>query len=90
MKYLFEHYIEVVLSILIAIAIIRFIINAVKFHKLFKRSHNPYYRICKKCGSHQSMYQSNIEGCENDVWWERVYPLGNDEKCQCHSYTIET
>lgn len=53
---------------------------------LFRGGRNPYHRICKKCGSHQNMYKSNIEG-NNSTWWEDVYPIGNDENCKCHSYS---
>ncbi len=53
---------------------------------LFKCGHNPYARICKRCGAHQNMYQSNIED-DNSTWWEDVYPIGNNEKCKCHSFT---
>jgi hypothetical protein len=53
---------------------------------LFKRGHNPYSRICKTCGAHQTQYQSNIEGMEDHVWWEEVYPLGNNPKCPCHKF----
>ena len=49
--------------------------------------YNPYRRYCKKCNSHQVMYSSNIEGQENDHWWEEVYPIGNNEKCKCHSFS---
>lgn len=53
---------------------------------IFKRGHNPYNRICKRCGAHQDMYQSNIEGNESDFWWEEVYPIGNNPNCKCHKY----
>ena len=53
---------------------------------LFKKGHNPYHRICKTCGAHQVMYQSNIEGMEDHVWWEEVYPIGNNLKCNCHKF----
>lgn len=52
----------------------------------FKRGHNPYTRICKKCGSHQVMFQSNIEGCEDDTWWETMNPIGSDPKCLCNLF----
>lgn len=61
-------------------------IRQIKIMGLFKQGHNPFNRICKKCGAHQSQYQSNIEGCEHNTWWEEVYPIGNDENCQCHKY----
>lgn len=54
--------------------------------RLFKQGRNPYKRICRKCGAHQDLYQSNIEGCEHAMWWEEVYPIGNNPKCKCHSY----
>ncbi|MES2428295.1 MAG: hypothetical protein V4560_15045 [Bacteroidota bacterium] len=53
----------------------------------FKSGRNPYIRICKKCGSHQNQYRSNIEGQETHTWWEEVYPVGNNEKCKCHSFS---
>jgi len=58
----------------------------IKEKLLFKKGHTPYSRICKKCNSHQIMYSSNIEGEENIHWWQEVYPIGNNEKCKCHSY----
>ncbi len=69
-------------AIVAIILFIRGIIEACTF----KKGRNPYNRICKKCGSHQDMYQSNIEGNENHIWWEEVYPIGNDENCKCHKY----
>ena len=54
---------------------------------LFKKGRNPYHRICRKCGAHQNMYQSNIEGLESHYWWEDVYPIGNNENCLCHKFT---
>ena len=63
------------------------IYRAIRQAILFKAGHNPYARICKKCGSHQNMYRSNIEGMESDVWWEEVYPIGNNPKCECHKYS---
>lgn len=48
---------------------------------------NPYRRHCKKCNAHQIMYSSNIEGHASDIWWQEVYPIGNNEKCICHSYS---
>lgn len=54
---------------------------------LFKYDkYNPYRRHCKKCNSHQVMYSSNIEG-DNSWWWEEVYPIGNNDKCKCHSFS---
>lgn len=53
---------------------------------LFKEGHNPFARICKKCGAHQNQYRSNIEGHENQTWWASVYPIGDDPDCRCHSY----
>ena len=52
---------------------------------LFKTGRNPYHRICKKCGSHQEQYHE--AGRPHCTWWERMYPLGNDENCKCHQYT---
>lgn len=53
---------------------------------LFKATDNPYKRECKKCGAHQDMYQSNVEGLEHKTWWEEVYPIGNNPNCECHKY----
>jgi len=61
-------------------------IRQIKIMLLFKQGHNPFNRICKKCGSHQVQYQSNIEGQSHVTWWQEVYPIGNNEKCQCHKY----
>jgi hypothetical protein len=76
------------LVIIIFIApVVWFIWDKRKENKLFYTDkNNPFRRKCKKCGSAQSMYKSNIEGC-NDVWWEEIYPIGNNPKCQCHKYS---
>jgi hypothetical protein len=63
------------------------IIRQIRITMLFKNGHNPYVRICRKCGATQNQYQTNYE---NDIdpliWWEEVYPIGNDENCPCHKY----
>lgn len=46
------------------------IFSKIRENNLFKAGHNPYARICKKCGAHQNLYQSNIEGCDHHTWWE--------------------
>lgn len=61
-------------------------IRQVKISVLFKIGRNPFIRVCRKCGAHQSQYQSNIEGMDHITWWEEVYPIGNNENCQCHKY----
>ena len=45
----------------------------------YKPGRNRFHRICKKCGAHQVVYESCL-----GVWWEEVYPLGNDPDCGCH------
>lgn len=52
---------------------------------LFRSTINPYSRICKRCNSQHDMFQSNIEGNEDDMWWEVV--RGDNEKCICKSYS---
>lgn len=69
------------------LVVIHQIIRGIKALILFKKGHNPFSRICKKCGAHQHQYRSNIEGNEHETWWEEVYPIGNDEKCKCHKYS---
>lgn len=61
----------------------------IKENLQFKRGHNPFARICRKCGAHQHQYHSNIQG-SHDVWWEEVYPIGNDPNCSCHKYARQT
>ena len=61
--------------------------SSIKEYLQFKQGRNPFNRICKKCGSHQDQYQSNIEGCSHQSWWSEVYPLGNNPDCKCHSYS---
>jgi len=80
----------VVVYILLIILFLSIIYQAIKWIRsllLFKKGHNPFHRICKKCGANQHQYRSNIEGNEHETWWEEVYPIGNDEKCKCHSYS---
>lgn len=55
-------------------------------HVLFRKGNNPYQRICRKCGAHQHMYQSNVKGREHVTWWAEVYPVGDNEDCACHKY----
>lgn len=72
---------------IMVLASIYFIIRQIRIMFLFTvDKYNPYNRKCTKCGAHQVMYQSNIEGMEHWTWWEEVYPIGNNEKCKCHKY----
>lgn len=76
-----------ILMLLLIVAVIYFLINAyVKERRQFKPGHNPYARICRKCGAHQHQHRSNVEGFEHHTWWEEMYPIGNDPNCKCHSY----
>lgn len=54
---------------------------------LFKKGRNPYQRICKKCGSVQWQYESNIID-DNDTWWEDMDC--KSPECRCHRYTRPT
>ena len=74
--------------LLCAVGLTIIVMLGVSLHKalLFKGGDNPFHRICTKCGSHQVMYRSNIQGHEHATWWEEIYPLGNNEKCWCHWY----
>lgn len=56
----------------------------------FKRGHNPFARICRKCGAHQHQYETRVEGFRPTTWWEEVYPIGNDPNCSCHKYARQT
>lgn len=84
---------DIILSIIgwcfIAILLIglyHWIRRSIRQSILFKLGRNPYRRVCKKCGSCQTMYSSNIEGLEEVSWWEEVYPIGDNPNCECHSY----
>lgn len=78
------------LILIIIIATITVVIPSILLIKkalLFRYDkQNPYRRYCKKCGACQIQYESNVIG-HNDTWWQEVYPIGNDEKCKCHSYS---
>lgn len=52
---------------------------------IFMPGHNPYHRICKKCGAHQIQMQLNVTP-PAPTWWEEVYPIGNNPACECHKY----
>ncbi len=69
------------MAIFLILSLIKYILTKLQF----KKGHNPFCRICKKCGAYQNMYESNVEGCDL-TWWEEVYPIGNDPNCKCHSY----
>lgn len=72
---------------LLCLVALYFIYRGILAASLFKYDEtNPYRRHCTKCGAHQTMYSSNIEG-NNNWWWEECYPLGNNDKCKCHSFT---
>lgn len=62
----------------ITVAIIGYIAD----EKQFQYGRNPFRRVCKKCGAHQNV----MEYYGNRKQWEEVYPLGNNENCECHSY----
>jgi len=53
------------------------IVTAVEKRR-YKAGNNPYHRICKKCGSHQMMYESCF-----GTWWEEAHS-GDDPTCPCH------
>lgn len=55
----------------------------IKQIRIFKRGRNPYHRICKKCGAHQVYYTSIYTRYS---WWGEIYPIGNNENCECHKY----
>lgn len=78
-----------ILFALYSVALLVLIKHVVAKWLLFKKDPrgNPYRRYCKKCGACQIMYQSNIEGWEDDIWWEEVYPIGDNPKCKCHDYS---
>lgn len=76
-----------ILMLLLIVAIIYFMINAyVKEQRQFKPGHNPYARICRKCGAHQHQHRSNVEGFEHhtkrhewlpwDVFKEELSAIG--------------
>jgi len=70
--------------ILILILFFGLVLPAIKQNLLFKKGHNPYNRVCNKCGAHQSVFSYNYRNAPS--WWEEVYPIGNNPKCKCHKY----
>lgn len=52
---------------------------------LFRYGRNPYRRECKRCGQWQTNYSFPDYGSRNN-WWEEIYPVGNDPKCECKKY----
>jgi len=52
-------------------------------HFLFKKGRNKFTSICRKCGSHQDQYRSTAY---SGVWWEEMYPIGNNPDCRCHKH----
>lgn len=78
-EYIFIGFFLLIIGVMVYKAIMGF-----KEIFLFKIGHNPYKRICKKCGAVQDNYRSNVEG-DDSVWWEVVY-AGNDENCDCHRH----
>ena len=48
----------------------------------YRPGRNRYHRICRKCGQHQIVYESCF-----GMWWDEVYPVGNDPECRCHRDT---
>lgn len=55
---------------------------------LFKKcKYNPFRRSCRKCGQWQSMYDNGgFIGVDYRSWWEEIYPIGNNPKCNCKKY----
>lgn len=47
---------------------------------VFKKGHNPFTRICKKCDAVQQQMHMNYDH-ENE-WWQEVAP-GHDTNCKC-------
>lgn len=76
-----------IIGCFIVLVVILLVRRCIVIWRLFKGGHNPYTRICKKCDNVQNLFQSNIEGQEDNYWWEDVGDGGNDEKCPCHKYS---
>lgn len=80
-------FITIALCIFFLILVLFAIWKVIRFGQslfLFKTGHNPYNRVCRKCNSTQSLYQSNVEGC-NSSWWEEERE-GTNPNCECHSF----
>ena len=79
--------VAIIFGLIVTLGAIYFIWHSIMQSILFKQGHNPYCRICRRCGAHQVQYGSNIIGNEHITWWQEVYPIGNNPKCKCHNYS---